>query len=73
MSTGESNNSTRHSESTPAMPTFDTLVNNLQIVGRSVLFRRWILRTVQLSIFLAAGVSAFLLRFDVSIPLQFRH
>src|ERR1700693_388747 len=31
-------------------------------------FNRWILRFVQLAIFLTAGVSAFLLRFDFSIP-----
>ena len=35
-------------------------------------FHRWVLRTVQLAVFLIAGVSAFLLQFDFSIPSQRR-
>jgi FlaA1/EpsC-like NDP-sugar epimerase len=31
-------------------------------------FRHWILRGIQLAIFLSAGISAFLLRFDFTIP-----
>ena len=37
-------------------------------------FQRWILRGIQLGIFLFAGISAFLLRFDFSLPRnQYRH
>ena len=37
-------------------------------------FQRWILRGIQLAIFLFAGLSAFLLRFDFSVPRnQYRH
>ena len=44
-----------------------------RIARRFVPFHRWMIRFTQLAIFLAAGVSAFLLRFDFAIPGQFQH
>jgi FlaA1/EpsC-like NDP-sugar epimerase len=40
------------------------------IARRFVPFHRWMTRSVQLAIFLFAGLSAFLLRFDCAIPGQ---
>jgi FlaA1/EpsC-like NDP-sugar epimerase len=39
---------------------------------RLVPFHRWIVRAVQLAIFLVAGISAYLLRFDFSLPPLYR-
>jgi len=47
---------------------FEMLLGNQRLAQCLAPFHRWILRAVQLAIFLIAGVSAYLLRFDFSIP-----
>jgi FlaA1/EpsC-like NDP-sugar epimerase len=41
-------------------------------VRRLVPFYRWIVRAIQTAIFLIAGISAFLLRFDFTLPLRYQ-
>ena len=54
------------------MPKFEVLIGFQRLGGRLNRFRRWALRVVQLAIFLFAGISAFLLRFDFAIPKTYR-
>ena len=44
----------------------------VRLLRRLAGWRRWLLRAVQLAVFLVAGVSAFLLRFDLGIPRLWR-
>jgi len=54
------------------MPSSETLVDLQRLVRRLVPFHRWIVRAVQMAIFVIAGVSAFLLRFDFTLPVRYR-
>ncbi len=54
------------------MPKFEVLIGFQHLGYRLNRFRRWTLIGVQLTIFLFAGVSAFLLRFDFAIPKEHR-
>src|ERR1039458_935376 len=54
------------------MPRFEIPLNVQRIVSRLSRLHRWVLRLVQISMFVFAGISAFLLRFDFSIPLRFQ-
>jgi len=54
------------------MPRFEIPFNVQRIVSRLAKLHRWILRLVQVSMFVFAGISAFLLRFDFSIPRRFQ-
>jgi len=50
----------------------DNLLNIRRLVERVTRCRNWVLRGIQLAIFLFAGISAFVLRFDFSIPREQR-
>ena len=54
------------------MPRFDVLPDIQRIVIWLARLHRWILHLVQISIFVIAGIAAFLLRFDFVIPGQFQ-
>ena len=49
------------------MSGIDALLDIQRLAHRLGRFHRWIVRAVQLAVFLFAGVSAFLLRFDFSL------
>lgn len=52
------------------MPTSETLLNVRRVIRRRT--HIWIAAAIQSAIFLLAGITAFLLRFDFNIPLNFR-
>ncbi len=54
------------------MFTFEAFPHMLTLLNRLARFTTWIQRGVQLAIFIVAGISAFLLRFDLIIPSQHR-
>ena len=54
------------------MHTFDLVMNVFRQAGPPVPLHRWILRGIQLAIFIAAGFFAFLLRFDFGVPPTYR-
>jgi FlaA1/EpsC-like NDP-sugar epimerase len=54
------------------MPLLDVVIGLQRSLHRMARFRRWIVRGVQLLIFLAAGLFAFLLRFDFSLSERYR-
>ena len=55
------------------MSTAQVFPDARSIARRFVPLHRWLIRLTQIAIFLFAGVSAFLLRFDFAIPGAFRH
>lgn len=55
------------------MPGFDALFDTHHLARCLARFHRWVMRAVQLAIFLVAGISAFLLRFDFNIPRLYLH
>src|ERR1035438_9375931 len=55
-----------------AMPKLEVSLDIQRVVRRLARLHRWVLRLVQVSMFLFAGISAFLLRFDFSIPRRFQ-
>ena len=52
---------------------FEVQFDVQRLMRRLVHSHRWLVRTVQLAIFLLAGVSAFLLRFDFGVSIGYRH
>jgi FlaA1/EpsC-like NDP-sugar epimerase len=54
------------------MPTFNITLDIQRIVSRLLRLHRWALHLVQISTFVLAGIFAFLLRFDLSIPQRFQ-
>ena len=54
------------------MPKLEVSLDIQRFVRRLARIHRWVLRLVQVSMFVFAGVSAFLLRFDFSIPRRFQ-
>lgn len=54
------------------MPTPQLFLDAPRIARGFLPFHRWMIRSTQLAIFLFAGLSAFLLRFDCAIPSQFQ-
>jgi FlaA1/EpsC-like NDP-sugar epimerase len=55
-----------------AMPKLEVSLDIQRVVRRLARLHRWVLRLVQVSMFVFAGISAFLLRFDFSIPRRFQ-
>jgi FlaA1/EpsC-like NDP-sugar epimerase len=54
------------------MPKHEVSLDLQRFVRRLAHLHRWVLRLVQVSMFVFAGISAFLLRFDFSIPRRFQ-
>src|ERR1022692_4941597 len=54
------------------MPKLEVSLDIQRVVRRLARLHRWVLRLIQVSMFVFAGISAFLLRFDFTIPRRFQ-